>query len=72
MWAKGVPEIQPYAIIRRLKNLGCPNKELLTVLREQIVFICYVGVAWWGPMLTKQESNMLKRVLKTGLKIFFF
>ena len=58
-------------IIRRLKKLGCPNKELLTVLREQIVSICEVGVAWWGPMLTKQESNMLERVLKTGLHIIF-
>ena len=58
-------------IIRRLKNLGYPNKELLTVLREQIVSTCEVGVAWWGPMLTKQESNMLERVLKTGLHIFF-
>ena len=58
-------------IIRRLKNLGYPNKELLTVLREQIVSTCEVGVAWWGPMLTKQESNMLERVLKTGLHIMF-
>ena len=58
-------------IIRRLKSLGCPIAELLIVLREQIVSICEVGVAWWGPMITKHESNMLERVLKTGLHIIF-
>ena len=58
-------------IIRRLKSLGCPISELLIVLREQIVSICEVGVAWWGPMITKHESNMLERVLKTGLHIIF-
>ena len=58
-------------ILRRLKSLGCPTAELLIVLREQIVSICEVGVAWWGPMITKHESNMLERVLKTGLHIIF-
>ena len=58
-------------ILRRLKSLGCPIPELLIVLREQIVSICEVGVAWWGPMITKHESNMLERVLKTGLHIIF-
>ena len=58
-------------ILRRLKSLGCPISELLIVLREQIVSICEVGVAWWGPMITKHESNMLERILKTGLHIIF-
>jgi hypothetical protein len=58
-------------ILRRLKALGCPTQELLTVLREQIISICEVAVAWWGPMITKQESNMLERVLETGLHIIF-
>ena len=58
-------------ILRRLKSLGCPTAELLIVLREQIVSICEVCVAWWGPMITKHESNMLERVLKTGLHIIF-
>ena len=58
-------------ILRRLKSLGCPISELLNVLREQIVSICEVGVPWWGPMITKHESNMLERVLKTGLHIIF-
>ena len=58
-------------ILRRLKSLGCSTPELLNVLREQIVSICEVGVPWWGPMITKHESNMLERVLKTGLHIVF-
>ena len=58
-------------ILRRLKSLGCSTPELLNVLREQIVSICEVGVPWWGPMITKHESNMLERVLKTGLYIIF-
>ena len=58
-------------ILRRLKNIGCPNKELVTVLREQIISICEVGVAWWGTMITKHESNILERILKTGLHIIF-
>jgi hypothetical protein len=58
-------------VLRRLKSLGCPISELLIVLREQIVSICEVGVAWWGPMITKHESNMLERILKTGLHIIF-
>ena len=33
-------------ILRRLISLGCPIPELLIVLREQIVSICEVGVAW--------------------------
>ena len=59
-------------IIRKLKALGCPNNELLVdVLREQIISICEVGVTWWGPMITVQESYMLERVLKAGLHIIF-
>ena len=58
-------------ILRRLKSMGCPSKELITVLREQIISICEVRVAWWGAMITKHESNTLERILKTGLHIIF-
>ena len=58
-------------IIRSFKALGCPNIELLVVLREQIISICEVCVAWWGPNITIQESYMLKIVLNAGLHIFF-
>ena len=53
------------------KALVCPNIELPVVLTEQIILLCEVCVAWWGPKITIQESNMLERVLKAGLLIFF-
>ena len=58
-------------IIRRLKVLGCPIPELLNVLRQQILLICEGIVAYWGPMITKEESNMLERCLNTGLHIIY-
>ena len=58
-------------VIRRLKSLGCPIPELLDVLRQQIISICEGSVAYWGPMITKSESNMLERCLKTGLHIIY-
>ena len=58
-------------IIRRLKTLGCPITELVDVLKQQIVPICEFGAAYWGCMITKAESNMLERCLKTGLHIIF-
>ena len=58
-------------ILRRLKALGCPIPELLDVLRQQILSICEGNVAYWGPMITKEESNMLERCFKTGLHIIY-
>ena len=58
-------------IIRRLKTLGCPIPELVEVLKQQIVPICEFGAAYWGCMITKSESNMLERCIKTGLHIIF-
>ena len=58
-------------LIRRLKTLGCPIPELLEVLKQQIVSICEFGAAYWGCMITKTESNMLERCLKTGLHIIY-
>ena len=58
-------------VLRRLKSLGCPNPELIDVLKQQVLSICECSVAFWGPMITKNESNMLERVLKTGLHIIY-
>ena len=58
-------------VIRRLKTLGCPIPELVEVLKQQIVSICEFGAAYWGSMITKTESNMLERCLKTGLHIIY-
>ena len=58
-------------VLRRLKALGCPIPELIDVLKQQIVSICEGSVAFWGPMITKSESNMLEGCLKTGLHIIY-
>ena len=58
-------------VLRRLKSLGCPESELPDVLQQQIVINCEQGVAWWGPMMSKSESNMLERFLKTGLHMIY-
>ena len=46
-------------ILRRLKALGASNKQLIEVMKQQIISICEVGVPYWGPMITARESNML-------------
>ena len=56
-------------ILRRLKALGASKNQLIEVLKQQIVSVCEVGVPFWGPMITVNESNMLERCLKTGLRI---
>ena len=58
-------------LLRRLKALGCPIPELLDVLKQQIISICEGNVAYWGPMITREESNMLEQCLKTGLHIIY-
>ena len=58
-------------IVRRLKSLGCSNAELIEVVKQQIITVCEVGAAWWGPMISSAESNMLERTLKTSLHIIF-
>ena len=37
----------------------------------KIISICEGSVSFWGPMITKNESNMLERCLKTGLHIIY-
>ena len=57
--------------LSHLKTLGCPIPELLDVLRQQIISICEGNVAYWGPLITKEESNMIERCLKTGLHVIY-
>ena len=52
-------------------SLGCPREELLDVLRLQVVSMVEQAVPYWGPLISKVESNMIERVLKTGLRIIF-
>jgi hypothetical protein len=58
-------------VLRRLKSLGCPTAELIDVLKQQIVSVCEVASPYWGPMISKAESSMLERCLKTGLHIIY-
>ena len=51
--------------------LGCKNGELFDVLRQQVLSIAEQAVPFWGPMLTKKESYMIERILKTGLHIIY-
>ena len=58
-------------ILRRLKSLGCPEAEMLDVLKHQIISVCEGSVSFWGQMITKNKNNMLERCLKTGLHIIY-
>ena len=70
-WPEGIQAYRRMWLIRRLKTLGRPTPELIIVLTQQIVSICEFGAAYWGCMITKVESNVLERCLKTGLHIIF-
>ena len=50
--------------IRRLKALGCPIKDLIDVVKQQIVSVCEFGVPYWAPMITKVESKKIEACLK--------
>ena len=55
--------------MRRLKSLCCATAELVEVLQQNIISVCEVGVAWWGPMVYKAKINMLECNLKASLNI---
>ena len=43
-------------ILGRLKTLGCPIPDWFCVLKQQIISICEGNIAFWGPIMTKDES----------------
>ena len=43
-------------ILWRLKTLGCPIPDWLYVLKQPIMSICEGNIAFWGPIMTKDES----------------
>ena len=57
--------------IRRLKEIGCNQDELVEAVKQRVLPICEQGLAWWAPLITKNESQMLERVLKTCMHIVF-
>ena len=56
-------------MLRRLNSLGCPRKDMIDILKQQILSIAEQAVPYWGPRITKVESQMLEGILKTGLHI---
>lgn len=42
---------------------------MIDVMKQQVLSIVEQAVPWWAPMITKAESAMLERVLKTCLHI---
>ena len=58
-------------IVRPLKELGCETGDLLDVMRQQVISVLEQAVPYWGPLITKRESNMIERVFKTGLHIIY-
>ena len=56
-------------MIRRLKNLGAKEEELLDVYVKQIRSGLELAVPVWEPGLTKRERKQLERVQKTAFSI---
>ena len=58
-------------VLNSLKGLGCHLQDLIEVLKLRVLSVLEQAVPWWAPMVTKSESSMIERVLKTGLHIIF-
>ena len=48
--------------------MGCPENELVVVMKQQIFSKIEYGVPYWGPMISKVESDNLERILKITLE----
>ena len=58
-------------VIRRLKALGASEKELLNVLRAQVLSVLQFATPAWCTLITAQESAQIEAVLKTGLYLVY-
>ena len=56
-------------MLRRLKNLGAKEEELLDVYTKQIRSVLEMAVPVWEPGLTKKEKKQLERVQKSAFSI---
>ena len=56
-------------MIRRLKNLGATDQELLDVYYKQVRSVLELAVPVWQPGLTQQEVRQIERVQKCALHI---
>ena len=58
-------------IIRRLKELGAREADLICVLRSQVLSVLQFAVPAWTTMIMKSESRSKESVQKTGLYLIF-
>ena len=58
-------------VVRRLKALGANEKELLNVLRAQVLSVLQFATPAWSTLITAQESAQIEAVLKTGLFLVY-
>jgi hypothetical protein len=58
-------------VVRRLKALGASEKELLNVLRAQVLSVLQFATPAWSTLITGQESNRIESVLRTGLYLVY-
>ena len=58
-------------VLRRLKALGASEKELLNVLRAQVLSVLQFATPAWSTLITAQESAQIEAVLKTGLYLVY-
>ena len=56
-------------MIRRLKNLGANNEELLDVYIKQVRSVLELAVPVWQPGLTQLETQQIERVQKCAMHI---
>ena len=58
-------------VVRRLKTLGASEKELLSVLRAQVLSVLQFATPAWSTLITQKESAPIESVLKTGLYLVY-
>ena len=58
-------------VVRRLKTLGASEKELLSVLRAQVLSVLQFATPAWSTLITQKESAQIESVLKTGLYLVY-
>ena len=56
-------------MLRRLKQLGATESELLDVYEKQIRSVLELAVPVWQPGLNNQDSNQIERVQRTAFYI---
>ena len=56
-------------MIRRLKNLGASQSELIDIYQKQVRSVLELAVSVWQPLVTKQERRQIERVQRCAFAI---